>query len=379
MFVLLVALAFAAVRQLTPLVWDDSPKLTAVFFENGGRLWPSEESVNASLHSAFGNATPSGYRPLSTFISYSGTRYLALGGSVFLWSFPVGCLIGAFLLAMYRVAVRIAGSRFYAALAVLLLACSSPFVAASWIIVSGLQVLVPLFICLGLLVYWYIQDSGWRSRLGYVWLVLVLFLGPWFREFIGLTAILVGMLDVVERRRPTGITLICALGLAHALFPGWLVHQFLPTAPSEFVFHLGTLGMRVAATNNAGHGPWYEFLFGPDSKSALGHFLCLLPSPLLFLMLAAVIVQSAASIFAWWRMGRPLRPVRLGRETMLVWFTVAWWLGSLLPLLRVFAEEVHLCYALVPFSILAAVAVRYMLRISRGSVRCARARGRPSC
>ena len=98
LFVLLVALAFAAVRQSTPLVWDDSPKLTAVFFENGGRLWPSEESVNASLHSAFGNATPSGYRPLSTFISYSGTRYLALGGSVFLWSFLVGCLIGAFLL-----------------------------------------------------------------------------------------------------------------------------------------------------------------------------------------------------------------------------------------------------------------------------------------
>jgi len=365
--VLLVALVFASVHQSTSPVWNDSPNLAAVLCENGGRLRPREESCSASLRSAFRHATLGGYRPLSAFICYSGTRYLALGGSVFVWSFPVGCLIGVFLLAMNRVATRIVGSRIYAALAVLLLTCSSPFVAASWVIFAGLQVLVPLFICLGLLTYWHIQDSGWRSRWGYVSLTLILFFGPWFREFIGLTAILIGMLDVVQRRRPTWITLICALGLAHALVPGWIVHQFLPTAPVKFVFHTGNLGTRVAATGYAGRGPWYEFLCGPDPKTALGHFLCLLPSPVLFLMLAAVIIKPTASVLAWWQAGRPLGPIGLGRETMLVWFTVAWWLGSLLPLLRVFTEEVHLCYAIGPFSILAAVAVGYMLRISRGS------------
>ena len=43
-----------------------------------------------------------------------------------------------------------------------------------------------------------------------------------------------------------------------------------------------------------------------------------------------------------------------------------WWLGSLVPLLKIFTEEVHLCYALVPFAILAAAAVQYLERISRG-------------
>ena len=191
----------------------------AVALENNGKPWPCEESVNASLQSAFRYATPSGYRPLSTFICYNGVRYLALGGSVFLWSLLAGGLIGGFLFAMYRVALRIIGSRIYAVLAVLLLACSSPFVAASWIIVAGLQVLVPLFICLGLLTYWHIQDSGWRSRWGYEVLILILFVGPWFREFIGLTAILVALLDIIERRRLTWITLIAPLGWLTRYFP----------------------------------------------------------------------------------------------------------------------------------------------------------------
>ena len=367
LFVLLVALAFAAVHQSTPLVWNDSPRLAAIFDEHGGKLWPCEESVSASLQYAFRYANPSGYRPLSLFISNIGVHYLALGGSVFLWSLPVGGLIGAFLVAMYHVALRIIGSRSYAVLAVVLSACSSPFVAASWVIVAGQQVLVPLFICLGLLTYWHIQDSGFRSRLGYVALVLILFFGPWFREFIGLTAILVALLDVVERRRPTWITLICTLGLAHALFPGWIVHQFFPTAPADLVFHIGTLGNQVAASAAASRGGWSEILFGQKSQLVVGHFLCQLPSPFLLLMLAAAVVKSTVSLLAWWRGGRPLRPLRLERQTLLVWFAVAWWLGSLLPLLRVFTEEVHLCYALVPFSILAAAAARYMATASRGS------------
>ncbi len=362
LLVFLLALGFATVHQSTPLVWDDSPRLNAVFLENGGELHRFEASVSASLQCAFSAPTSTGYRPLSAFTSFIGVRYLASGGSVFLWSFLVGGLIGIFLFAMYRVALRTIGSPSYSVLAVLLLACSSPFVAASWVIVAGQQVLVPLFICLGLLTYWQIQDSGWRSRWGYAWLVLILFFGPWFREFIGLTAILVAMLDFLERRRPTWITLICVLGLVHAVFPGRIVHLFISTAPSDSVFHIGSLGAQVAAN----HTGWREFLLGSKSQLVAGHFLCLLPSTILLLMLAATVAKFIATGVAWWRLGRPLRPVRPRRETMLVWFTVAWWIGSLLPLLKVFTEEVHLCYALVPFAILAAVAVRHLALASHG-------------
>jgi hypothetical protein len=93
----------------------------------------------------------------------------------------------------------------------------------------------------------------------------------------------------------------------------------------------------------------------------------MLPSTILLLMLAATIIKSVASIGASRPSGRPLNTIRLSREMMLIWFVVAWWLGSLLPLLKVFAEEVHLCYALVPFSILAAAAVRYLKMTSGGS------------
>ncbi len=380
LFVLLVAVAFAAVRQSTPLVWDDSPGLSALFFENDGRFRPDEASLPECLQRAFCRATPSGYRPLTVFMGYNAVRCLVLGGSVFLWSLLAGGLIGSFLVAMYRVALRIIDSRIYAILAVLLLACSSPFVAASWIIVAGQQVLVPLFICLGLLTYWHIQDSGWRSRWGYAALVLILFLGPWFREFIGLTAILVAMLDFFERRRPTWITLICALGLAHALFPGRIMHLFIPTAPTDSVFHFGSLGAQLALNASADRGGWCDFLVGSKSRLAAEHFLCLLPSTILLLMLAATVVKSTALTICRADFSPPgglksalpgnfghfFRPDRPGWETTLIWFTVAWWLASLLPLLKVFTEEVHLCYALVPFSILAAAAVRYMAMISHG-------------
>ena len=366
-FVLLVAVAFAAVRQSTPLVWNDSPRMTDVLFENGGKLHYWEESVGASLRCAFEYVRPSGYRPLSAFSSSCGVRYLVSGGSLFLWSLLAGGLIGSFLVAMQRVALRIIGSPSYAALAVLLLACSPPFVAGSWIIVAGQQVLVPLFICLGLLTYWHIQDSGWKSRGGHVLLVLILFLGPWFREFIGLTTILVAMLDLIQRRRPTWITLICALGLAHAIFPGWIMHQFIPTVPADSIFSMGSLGTQVTASAAADHGGWYDLLCGAKSQLVLGHFSGMLPSTILLVMGAAAVSKSIAAGDAWWRAGRPLRPPRLEGGAMLVWFTVLWWLGSLLPLLKVFNEEVHLCYALVPFSILAAVAVRHMMTVSGGA------------
>jgi len=292
---------------------------------------------------------------------------VASGGSVFLCSLVAGGLIGSFLCAMYCVALRILGERLCAALVVLLVACSAPFVAGSWIVLAGVQVLVPLFLCLGLLTYWHIKDSGWKSKAGYLLLILILFLGPWLREFIGLTAVLVALLDVFERRRPTLITLMCAAGLAHAIFPGWIVHQFIPTAPAKSIFQLGSLGDQVAMNAANGSGDWRESLFGGRTPSAVGHFLTLVPSPIVLLMLVAGVMKGAHSIVIWWQSGRPLRPARIAQETMLVWFVVAWWLGSLLPLSKVFTEEVHLCYALVPFSLLAGVAVEYLVTVSRGS------------
>ena len=367
LFVFVVALAFAAVHQSTALVWDDSPHLSGILFENNGKAAPNQASLKGCLQGAFCQAVSNGYRPLSTFLCFCGDYYLASGCPIFLWALAVGGLTGSFLLAMYRVALRIIGSGLYAALAVLLLACSPPFVAASWIIFAGQQVMVPLFICLGLLTYWRIQDSGWKSRGGHVLLALILFLGPWFREFVGLTAILVAMLDFSERPRPTWVKLICALGLAHALFPGWVVHWFIPTAPTSSIFGFGFLGTEVKLNvATAHHGGWRELLWGWRSQLAVGHFLGILPSPIMLLISAAVAVKSIVSIAAWWRAGRPLRISLPGRQTTLVWFTVAWWLGSLLPLVKVFTEEVHLGYALVPFSILAAVAIRYMMTISRG-------------
>jgi hypothetical protein len=366
-FVLVAAVLFALVRSMTGLVWNDSASLSVTLNSPPGAGALDPAGVLHVLRSGFASAIGGGYRPLSQIVADIGVRYFAAGGSIFPWALPVGVLIGVFMQVLYFTARRFGAAPPFAALAVFLVVFSSPFVASSWVIAAGIQVLVPLFICAGVLVYWKLADTGYRSVPLHVLLAGLFIAGPWFREFIGVAPLLVGLLDLMRRRRPTAVLLIAAGGFVHALYPGWLVHVFVPSAPTIPVHRMGLLGARMAEISGS---PGQQFLYGLRLGAQVSvQFLLLLPSTIIVLVAAA----AAWTRFANGRSaargagvvnGDPIVGAGGPRDVL---FLSLWTAASLLPLFRVYTSEVHLLYALVPFALLAGLAIQYLWRATAGS------------
>jgi len=328
---------YAAVRSTTPLVWNDSVTLSILSEAVPGLDRFDGPALWATLEEAFATPAREGYRPLSVFLAGAGMRYFASGGEIFNWAFPVGVVIALCILALYATARRLGCSAVFAALATLLVVASSPFVASSWVIVAGIQAIVPLFICASLLAYWRLADSGYRSVALHVALLALFIAGPWFREFIGVSPLLVGLLDLLTRRRPTAVTLIAALGFLHAVYPGWIVQPFVATAPLLPVYEMGFLGGRLSADVGV-------------QVSALGRSVAQAE-----FVTAQLLVLLPSTVLAMLALAPAARALPRGRDVV---FLLAWTIASLLPFFRVYTQETHLLYPLVPLAILVGLAAQ---------------------
>jgi len=338
------ALAFFGWRTSFDLIWDDSPRVAAVNSDIdtspfGVELLLSEPGAAwYAFHNSFSRVGDGGYRPLSSLVWHVGISFFRPGGPPsWIWIALVSSIVGGFAAAFFRVSLRFAGSAGWAAFAMILFLASPPYLCAAAVILAGIQTIVPLVLCGSLLLYWSATDenaSSVRRGLSYTALGILLFVGPWFREFIGLSSVLIAGLELLKHRRPTRLVALSAVALLHALFPTalvkWAIYPELPLAP---VFQLGHLGRQAGS----GDGLRWE---------AVVFLLTVVPSMLWLLALLAM----------------PVRMARLGPRTALFdrdWvFLWGWFLLSFVPFLKLFTEHVHLMYALVPGSILAAVLLR---------------------
>jgi hypothetical protein len=379
-----VALGYFLLRSQGGLHWDDSADFCAIRYDRLHRYADEAHLLTALLRDAFSQVEAAGYRPL-TFLQHRLAAWLAVeeGVSPMAWYALGGGALGLLAICYYLVARRFTATAAGALLATFLLLFSAPVITGALPVLFNIQALVPLTICTGLLLYWRLTETQKHRGLYAAGLCAVLFLGPWVREFIGILPLLIGWLELQRARRPTWIMGLAAVGFVHALFPtALLAFTLLPDLPVKPVYAIGTLGARmnapVAAVTLLGRLQALKW-------DVPYHFLSLYPPLLLVLAsaggaLAALTPVSARRSMAPRRLGSLVLPSvyllsalalacvnqeALGMNLLSLWlalgvavialqtdsFLAVWFALSFLPFLKVFTEQVHLAYALLPASI----------------------------
>lgn len=415
----LVAVCFFTVRSTEGLVWNDSPQtaenlygfqnsitqpfdtLTPICRDEGafGLRWGNQNLMRTVFTRAFSCLEFSGYRPLSAALSFTGVAIFSDAYSPTepkpylgkIWMAGVASLFGLLAVLLFMIAREYVRTNLAAYSILLLFFFSPPLVSGAWILFSGgIQVTVPLFICLGL---WLYRKTSEAEQCRWLWgfgLALALLTGPWVREYIGIVAVLIIFLELQKHRRVTWIILLALLGFLHALFPTALLHLFLPKLPLVPVFRLGSLAVQL---NTAAGGDtsllgslaqvkWEVakvFLVTlPPSFFLLSGVILLLSlkrearTLTVFIGLAAVVLASLGKPWLWFLLivafcgltllqalrNRPESanglPYTEGANIQFhrVVFLNVWFIMSFLPFFKVFSAHVHLAYPLIPGTIL---------------------------
>jgi hypothetical protein len=351
---LVAAIGFVLWRAPIDLVWDDSPTVSANLYPpDGGPTYSLDDPhfYPALWHEVFGHLQMDGYRPFNWALRRLG----AAAHAKFAWASEAflglnAVLVGLLAVALFRLTRRYVRTDWAGYFAVFLLLASTPLLTGLLVLFTGIQALVPLLTCCALHCYFGIYEA--RPPCWYLLgLALILFLGPWYREFVGLAAVLILFLEVQNRRWLSGISLLAALGLMHALFPTALLHVlFFPELPVQPVYRLGALGEQARAGIDPTGSPLSivrTFIFSLKWRIFID-LASILPPTLLVL-----------SALGWLAAAFKRQPAMPWRGTCFLGF---FFLLTFLPFLKMFKEHVHLAYCLVPATILVAASVEALWR-----------------
>jgi hypothetical protein len=339
------AIGFFAWRMSFDIIWDDTPSLAAIVYDAdecpaGAQLKLGEPgAVTYGFRASFLSVGASGYRPLSSLLRHAGNSFFRPGGLPrWIWIAFVSLVVGLLATCCFHVALRFTRSEAWSVFAAILMLGSPAYACAAAVVIAGIQTIVLLLLCASLLLYWKATDataSRRTQRAAMAGLCLVLLFGPWFREFIGLSSVLVGLSELQRHRRLTRLAAFSGVALLHAVFPTFLVWAFLDSnLPLLPITRLGSLSAAIGGSGNQIR--WNAFAF----------LLVQMPSLVYVAALAGVIARI---VMQGWK------PAFLDSDFA---FLGLWFLFSFLPFFKVFTEHVHLMYALLPGSILAAVLLR---------------------
>lgn len=402
--IVLVAGTFVVIRSQTGLVFDDTPGLAVEIYDHGNPAKPHGLGLFIQIvRDCFGGLGGSGYRPLSSIIAHIGMEvFLGHVMNLVLWFWLIGLVHGATVCSVLYVAKRFVTRDRWALFAAFLFVFSAPYIAAAWIVAAGIQAIVTLVVCSGLLCYWRVAEHRPHYRWAAVGLCLTMLFGPWFREFIGILPVLVVLEELRRFRRPTWLMGAASLCLLHALFPTSLVRlAFFPELPLRSVFAMGSIAQTLdgSASWHGNFPGWLRIQVDNLRWLAGWHFVVLFPPLLLLLAAVGFFVESIRDLIrlAMRSFGSDARKARIPEVTLstaLVPFTcacllialkyfkgdwntigvflcfgvaiialkqsfflAAWFLLAFLPFLKVFTEPVHLAYAMVPAGIAVAATV----------------------
>lgn len=396
-------------RSNQPLVWSDTPLISANVFECCGLRWEGLGTLRVILSAAFNDVTAEGYRPLSKGVALLGTAVLSERDDAAVWWYAfVGGLLGASAVFFFLVARRLLGSGRGAAIAVFLFLFTPAVIAGSWVVFSGIQIVVPLFLSAGLFLYWKYHETGGLRRRYCYGLCVIMFVAPWFREFIGILALLVILLEFQRVRRPTLLAGVAAAALLHAVYPTSLVALLVSRElPVTSIFSMGFLGAQLGAGKIGWDHRFWQLLL--DFRWAMPvQFVTLWPPVLLLVGAIALVLDLRRSIGRLWprQCSAGARGAKCRRELIATLgiagggtsvaailalegdggevaalaaalglavlgfrrnaFVGIWFAVTFLPFLKVFTEHVHLAYPAMPASIILADAIEQVWNAARG-------------
>ena len=404
LIVIIVAVGFCLYRSSTGFVWDDTPRLIANLYDSTEPVfWGQCGLVRQLWVDSFSDVGAAGYRPLSALIRNLGVSIFSHANvQPCFWFFFVGLILGCLCISLYLVTSRYLKTRQGAILAVVLFIFSAPVVTGSWIVFAGIQALVPLMICTGLLLYWKIIESEKHPFSYMVILCLVFLLGPWLREFIGCLALLIIFLEMRRARRPTILMGISFLFFLHALFPTLVIKLlFIEDLPPKSIFLLGLLRDQVGSSSNRNIVLFGKHLFSSIRWQVPSHFLTLFPPIIISVVLIDYMLLAFRGRYVLIsravKAGSFFVPEAFPEDWMTILknvylpfcftvffilgiagvyqsnlfyllfcstfflqglrtdgFLALWFLLFFSPFLWVFTEQVHLAYAMLPASIITA-------------------------
>ncbi|OGX03230.1 MAG: hypothetical protein A3G87_05340 [Omnitrophica bacterium RIFCSPLOWO2_12_FULL_50_11] len=337
---LVAMLGFVAWRWSFFIVWDDTSTASFNIYSNNGHF--SLDHVWVIIRESFGYIQGDGYRPLSAIIRGLGSAYVySVGINTQLFIIVNAILCGLTALAFYSFTKFFLNSRAARIFAMFLFFASTPVLTGGLVLFSGIQFLVFSFIIAVLLIYFRHDRDGrllWLAPLG-----LFLLIGPWAREFVGIAPALIIVREILYRRgiRPVGV--LAAVGFTHALFPTLLVSIFVKSLPVVIVFKIGNLASFISAPPNIG-------LLGMLADlhwRIIGDIFSVFPPSLVVFGIASISWSS----LVYWRKS----PEQFHQQLFLLIFFGA----AFLPFLKLFNEQVHLAYCLIPLSILLARQVEF--------------------
>jgi hypothetical protein len=355
LLLLVVSVGYIAWRSPADVIWDDSLAICENVEPGGGISHDSFADpafFTALWRRDFGSLHLDGYRPLNWVIRRIGSAWhhdsASAGGFLVVLN---GLLAGLLAVSFCRLTRRFTSTRGGALLAVFFLLASTPILTGLLVLFAGIQTLVPLSMCVTLHCYF----AALETRRRWPWLLsmgLLLVVMPLYREFAGLTSLLILFLELQRGRWRSGVSLLAAVTFVHALFPTALPHYlWFPDLPVQPVYQFGVLEKQLQSgvpTDGTLLSRGREAIASLKGRIFLD-LLSILP-PTLYLLAAA----------GWgWAILRQRAPAIAGSHAAFLGF---FFLLTFLPFLKVFREQVHLAYCLVPACIILAASVEVLWR-----------------
>jgi len=341
-------LCYVLWRNSDFIVWDDTSSASFNVFSNNLRYDISDPAFLSKWSAeAFGNLSGAGYRPWSTiWRAFGAAHFFSPDTSPLPFVIVHGLILALLSVAIFRLARHFVENQWAALVAVFLFLLSVPTLIASLELFSGIQAIVPLIIAFGLDTYLgtYSSDKGSSCRVAIVGLLMLI--GPWFREFTGVLPFLILLLEIWRRPSRSVWLVTTFLGCLHALFPtaliSWILFPQLPILP---VFKIGNLNHFLVA--GTGGASFWEIVRGLHWR-IFPDLVSLLP-PTVYILIAFFFVEE-------YRKGRLLK-----QDTL---FLVIFAAVTSLPFLKLFNEQVHLGYSLLPISIIGARSIETLLSVA---------------
>ena len=323
------------------LVWDDTSSVSYNMFVNNFHYsFSNKEFLLNAFQESFGLIQGDGYRPFAGLWKIIGIAHFSTSGVRLVPFIAVNAfIIGLLAIVYFHLSRHFLRTSLAAVFAVFLLLFSAPILTGLLIICTGVHVIIALFISFGLLCYFKVVDTKCHKVLWFSGLILCMLIGPLFREFIGLLPLLIVILEMQRLRRFSWLMLVALIFFLHALFPTalikWIIFPKIKLLP---VFAMGNLG---------------EFLQrGTNSGGDLRAFALTLKNLhwRIFVDIISIYPPTIFVLFSisWWLAFKRNGKLIIPKNTI---FILIFFFLSFLPFLKVFNEQVHLSYSLVPMSI----------------------------